>query len=57
MGTTLNIDTYKRIVQEDIDWLEKQPHSLEKDHILSMLKNELLHLPLYYNSIKHKNHD
>lgn len=38
MGTTLNRAGYEKLIAEDIAWLEKLPHSLEKDHILAVLR-------------------
>ena len=33
MPTTLNKAAYKQLIDEDIEWLKKQPRSLERDHI------------------------
>ena len=38
----LNNHTMVRILQEDIEWLEKQPHSLEKIHILVVLEAAII---------------
>lgn len=37
MGTTLNTESYRQLVAEDIKWLQDQPHSVEKLHILAIL--------------------
>jgi hypothetical protein len=34
----MNDKEYKRLVEQDIKWLEKQSHSCEKDHILIILQ-------------------
>lgn len=36
--TTMNLYTFTKLVKEDIDWLLKQPRSLERDHILAILE-------------------
>lgn len=41
MSLTLNRKAYIKLIQEDIEWLKKQENSLEKDHILIFLENEL----------------
>lgn len=50
----LNIESYQKLLEEDIEWLEKQPHSLEKDHILTILKYELKELTIYFNTFKNE---
>ena len=40
-------ETYLNLLQEDINWLEQQEHSCEKDHILALLKMENKTLSLY----------
>ena len=39
MSVLISPEVYKRLLQEDLDWLLKQPESLEKDHIEAILKN------------------
>ena len=39
MSVLISPEAYKRLLQEDLDWLLKQPESLEKDHIEAILKN------------------
>ena len=39
MSVLISPEVYKKILQEDLDWLLKQPKSLEKDHIEAVLKN------------------
>lgn len=47
MGT-LTKDGFTKTVQEDIEWLKKQPRTLERDHILLILER----VPcLYYDKI------
>jgi hypothetical protein len=36
--STLNKDAYIALIEGDINWLEKQPHSVEKMHIESILR-------------------
>lgn len=38
MGTTLNRDAYEKLIAEDIEWLMKQPRTLERDHIAKVLR-------------------
>ena len=39
MSVLISPEAYKKILQEDLDWLLKQPKSLKKDHIEVILKN------------------
>ena len=39
MGMMVNREAYQKLIDEDIEWLLKQPRSLERDHIVSVLKN------------------
>ena len=39
MSVLIFPDAYKKILQGDLNWLLKQPESLEKDHIEAILKN------------------
>ena len=39
MSVLISSEAYKRLLQGDLDWLLKQPKSLEKDHIEAILKN------------------
>ena len=39
MSVLISPEAYKRLLQGDLDWLLKQPESLEKDHIEAILKN------------------
>ena len=39
MSVLISLEAYKRLLQEDLDWLLKQPESLKKDHIEAILKN------------------
>ena len=41
MGMIVNRDAYQKLIDEDIEWLLKQPRSLERDHIVSVLKNSV----------------
>jgi len=37
MSCRLNRQAYQRLIQEDIDWLLRQPRSLERDHVHEIL--------------------
>lgn len=39
MSGRLTREAYQRIVDEDLAWLEKQPRTLERDHIAAVLRN------------------
>ena len=41
MGMMVNCEAYQKLIDEDIVWLLKQPRSLERDHIVSVLKNSV----------------
>lgn len=45
MSIRLNRESYQKLVDEDIEWLLKQPRSLERDHIESIVKNSV---DIYY---------
>ena len=36
---TLTKEAYEKLVAEDIEWLDKQPRSLEREHIALILKD------------------
>ena len=38
MGTTMNKSAFEKVIQENLDWLEDQPRSLEREHIKEILK-------------------
>lgn len=39
MSVLISPEAYKKILQGDLNWILKQPESLEKDHIEAILKN------------------
>ena len=39
MSVLISPEAYKKLLQGDLNWLFKQPESLEKDHIEAILKN------------------
>ena len=41
MGMKVNREAYQKLIDEDIEWLLNQPRSLERDHIVSVLKNSV----------------
>lgn len=43
MSGQLNRHAYRKLVQEDIDWLLAQPRTLERDHIHAVLLASELH--------------
>lgn len=38
MSLTLNSEAYRKLIREDLDWLLKQPRTLERDHIQHILE-------------------
>ena len=38
--TVLNQAAYSKLIEEDLEWLMKQPRSLERDHIALILTKE-----------------
>lgn len=43
MSGKLNKHTYEQLIQEDIEWLERQPHSLERMHIIAIVQRSAFH--------------
>jgi hypothetical protein len=41
MGSKMNRQAYERLVAEDIEWLQQQPRTLERDHIEAILKGSV----------------
>ena len=41
MGMMVNREVYQKLIDEDIEWILKQPRSLERDHIVSVFKNSI----------------
>ena len=37
MEMKVNREAYQKLIDEDIEWLSKQPRSLERDHIVSVI--------------------
>lgn len=54
--STLNKDIYIALIEGDIDWLEKIPHSVEKMHIESILRCEKERLSIYKDCVRNKKH-
>ena len=54
--STLNEDAYITLINGDLEWLEKQPHSIEKMHIESILKCEIERLSIYKDCVRTKKH-
>lgn len=45
MGTTMNRSAFEKLIAENIAWLEQQPRTLERDHIIDICR----HAPdMYY---------
>ena len=41
MEMKVNREAYRKLIDEDIEWILKQPRSLEREHIVSVLKTVL----------------
>ncbi len=41
MGTTMNKTAFEKLIQENLDWLERQPRSLEREHIKEIVKQSV----------------
>lgn len=41
MPLTLNKSAYTQLIEEDIDWLLKQPRTLEREHIVAVLRESI----------------
>jgi len=39
MPTTLNKEAFQKLVDEDIDWLRKQPRTLEREHVEEIVRD------------------
>jgi len=38
--TTLTRHGWRQLIEGNIEWLEKQPRSLERDHLILMMRHE-----------------
>ena len=52
--STLNEDAYITLINGDLEWLDKMPHSVEKMHIESILRYEKERLSIYKDCVKNK---
>ncbi len=43
MSLILNPSAYRKLVQEDLDWLLTTPRTLERDHVEAILKWQIQH--------------
>lgn len=41
MSSRLNRHSYAKLIQEDINWLMRQPHTLEREHIRLILERAI----------------
>lgn len=41
MTTRLNRQAYQQLVDEDVAWLEKQPRTLEREHVILIVKSSV----------------
>ena len=41
MRMVVNREAYQKLIDEDVVWILKQPRNLERDHIVSVLKNSV----------------
>ncbi len=39
MAMKLNREAYERLIAEDIAWLESMPRTLERDHVIEIVKS------------------
>ena len=54
--STLNKDAYIALINGDLEWLDKLPHSVEKMHIVSILRYEKERLSIYKDCVRNKKH-
>jgi hypothetical protein len=43
MPTRLNREAYQKLIDEDVAWLEQQPRTLERDHVIAVLRASVDH--------------
>jgi len=53
MPIKLNKQAYQKLIEEDLDWLQKQPRSLERDHITAIVEHSV---QWYYPEEPNENH-
>lgn len=41
MTMPVNRETYSKMIEEDLEWLNKQPRSLEREHVAEVLKDSI----------------
>ena len=41
MGMKVNREAYQKLIDEDIEWLLRQPRDLERDHIEAVLRKSV----------------
>ena len=41
MGTKMNKESYQKLIDEDLEWLNKQPRTLERIHIADIVKESI----------------
>ena len=41
MSMVVNAEAYRKLIREDIAWLDKMPRTLERDHILQVLECQI----------------
>lgn len=49
MGGTLTRAAYQELVDEDIAWLERQPRTLERDHVIEIVRQSVA---MYYDDLR-----
>ncbi len=47
MSMPINRETHRKLIDDDIAWLETVPRTLERDHVLSILRAERRTCGLY----------
>jgi len=46
MGTKMNKESYQKLIDEDLEWLNQQPRTLERMHIADIVKESIdFHYP------------
>jgi len=41
MSMVVNTEAYRKLIREDIAWLETMPRTLERDHIVQVLEFQI----------------
>lgn len=41
MSMVVNAATYRKLVQEDLEWIKTVPRTLERDHVIQILERQI----------------